>query len=125
MQIVPNNKKSTFLAKIICRELLQLFRASQFGLVYTLNVALVFFVLGALVSFFLINSGNFFIDIVNFLLKKLAIPDGYYHGSYSLSGFFWYSYLFITLIIYIAEKLWCKKFGKDDIIISVKYKIIA
>lgn len=104
--------------------MIHLFKASQLGLVYSLNMMLVSLWLGVLISLILVNSGDFFINIFNFFIKRLAIPDGNYQGSYSLKGFFLYSYLFITFIIYIVEKWWYKKFG-TDFIVQTKYKIIA
>jgi hypothetical protein len=117
-------QKNPDIIKTIGRELLQLFKASQLGFVYTLNVALVFFGFGTLISLVLINSGDFFINILNFLAKKFSISDGNYHESYSLKSFFWYSYLFVTLIIYLIQKWWHRRFG-TKLIVQTKYKMIA
>ena len=108
------NTKLVSFSKIICHEIIHLFKASQFGLVYLLNIMLISLWLGVLISLILGNSGDFFINIFNFFVKRLSIPDGNYQGSY----------LFITFIIYIAEKWWYKKFG-TYFIIQTKYKIIA
>jgi len=124
MQTIYHDTKSNSIIKIILRELLYFFKASQFGFVYALNAMLIFMGLGVLVSIILVNSGDFFINIINFFVRKLSIPDGDYQGSYSLKIFFWYSYLFITLIIYLIQKLWHKKFGVN-LIIKTKHQIIA
>ncbi len=124
MSIVPDTTNNPDFTKTIWRELLHLFKASQFSFVYTLNVALVFLGFGTLISLILINSGDFFINILNFLAKTFSIPDGDYHGSYSLKSFFWYSYLFITLIVYLFQKWWRKHHG-NDLVARTKYKMIA
>jgi len=124
MSIISEATKNPDIIKFIERELLQLFKASQFGFVYTLNVISIFFVSGVLLSLTLINSGDFLINIFNFLTKKFSIPDDYYHGSYSLKNFFCYSYLFATLVIYLIQKWWHRQFG-NKLIIQIKHKIIA
>ncbi len=122
MSIIPNDV-NYFPKKVGC-ELLHLFKASQFGLVYTLNVVLVFFIFGALFSLVLINSEDFFINIFNFFIKKFSVPNGKYQGSYSLTNFFWFAYLVLTFIIYLINKWWAKRYGKN-LIIRTKYKILA
>jgi len=110
--------------KIIAKEVLHFLKASQFGLVYTLNIAFVFSVLGSGLSSILINSGDIFINFLNFWIKQLNIPPGDYSGSYSLKKTFWYAYLALSLIIYLLEKWWQKRFDKP-IIFSTKSKLIA
>lgn len=114
---------SDHIVKIILREFLYFFKASQFGLVYSLNVILVFLSFSVLVSIVLVNSGDFFIDIINFLLEKFQAPAEL-SGSYSLKRFFWYAYLSVSLVVYLIEKLLQKKFGPKPII-QTKHKIIA
>ena len=122
MSIVQNDVN--YFPKTVGRELLHLFKASQFGLVYTLNVMLIFFAFGALSSLVLINSGDFFINIFNFFIKKFSVPNGEYHGSYSLTNFFWLAYLALIFIIYLVEGEWTKRYGKN-LIVRTKYKILA
>lgn len=124
MVINSDATKNLDVIKAIGRVSLQLFKASQFGLVYTLNVTLISLGFVALISLVLISSGDIFMNILNFLIKKFSIQDVNYHDSYPLKSFFWYSYLFIILIIYLIQKWWRKRFG-DKFIIRTKYKIMV
>ncbi|OHA58667.1 MAG: hypothetical protein A2571_02770 [Candidatus Vogelbacteria bacterium RIFOXYD1_FULL_44_32] len=124
MSIVPDVNKKPDLVRMIWRELLLLFKASQFSFVYTLNVVSIFLGFGALISLVLVNSGDFLINILNFLIQGFSIADGEYQRTYHLENFFWYAYLFITLIVYFVEKWWYKRFGAD-LIIKTKHKMIA
>ncbi len=115
--------KNLDVIKAIGRVSLQLFKASQFGFVYTLNVILVSLGFIALISLILANSVDIFVNILDFLFNKFSIPDIIYHGSYSLENFFWYSYSLIVLIIYLIQKWWRKKYGAE-LLIQTRHKII-
>lgn len=119
--MVIQHKDGNYGSRIVLLELLRLFKASQFTLVYTLNIALVFFGASVIFSAVLINSGGSFISILNFFIKIFNIPEGGYHLGYSLSNFFFYAYLFATFIVYLIEKWWRKKTG-IDLYIKAKYK---
>lgn len=115
--------KNNDVSKAIFIEFLYLFKASQFSLIYTLNTILLFFSVSVLISSILVNSGNLFIETLNFLIKFLKIEDGYYQLNYSFGNVILFSYFLITFIIYIANRWWHKIFDKT-FAIKTKYKII-
>jgi len=113
--------KTDILSQTATRELLYIFKASQFGLVYSLNVMLVFFGAGSIISLLLLNSGDMAIRIIEFYVKIANISDGEYAGRISLAEFFWYGYIFLTLIVYFTQKHHRKRQGR--VIIGIKQKI--
>jgi len=121
--MVIQHKDGNYGSRIVLLELLRLFKASQFTLVYTLNIALVFFSASVIFSAALVNSGGFFISILNFFIKIFNIPEGDYRLGYSLSNFFFYAYHFATFIVYLIERWWRKKTGVD-LYVKAKYKMI-
>ena len=96
--------KTDILSQTATRELLYIFKASQFGLVYSLNVMLVFFGAGSIISLLLLNSGDMAIRIIEFYVKIANISDGEYAGRIPLAEFFWYGYIFLTLIVYFTPE---------------------
>ena len=124
MENNPDLSRKDKFSKSSIQFYLNLFQASQFGLVYPFNVALVFFSIGSLITLSLLDWGNFFIEFIEYFLRLFDISGKInLSGSINLSPFFLFAYLVLTAVIYFFQKTWRRKFG-NDFKIKIRYQLI-